>query len=48
MKRKMSAALLVACGLAIGLLFNGVLSTPTPAPTSAAEKQTIYVEGGTR
>ena len=43
MKRKMSAALLVMVGLAIGLVFNGVLSTPTPAPAAAApaEKQTL-------
>jgi serine protease Do len=41
MRRKMSAALLVVCGLAIGLLFNGVLSTPTPPPAGAAEKQAV-------
>ena len=44
MKRKMSAILLVACGLALGLVFNGVFSTPTPPPTAAAEKQTMPQE----
>jgi serine protease Do len=43
MKRKVTAALLVVFGLVVGLLFNGVLSTPTPAPAAAApaEKQTL-------
>ncbi len=40
MKRKLSAILFVACGLAIGLVFNGVFSTPTPPQTAAAESQT--------
>ncbi len=43
MKRKVTAALLVVFGLVVGLLFNGVLSTPMPAPAAAApaEKQTL-------
>jgi serine protease Do len=44
MKRKLSAILLVACGLAIGLVFNGVFSTPTPPPTAAAEKPSMSKE----
>jgi serine protease Do len=44
MKRKLSAILLVACGLAIGLLFNGVLSVPTPVPAAAVEQQTVPKE----
>jgi len=38
MKRKMSAVLLVVAGLAVGLMFNGVWTTPAPVPVSAQEQ----------